>query len=535
MSFQFDSMKYAYASSRKVVFAQGGMVCASQPLVAQAGLDIIKKGGNAIDAAVAAAACLTVMEPTGCGIGSDAFALVYTNGKLHGLNASGPAPADIDVEALRREHGEKMPTYGWEPVTVPGAVAGWRALSNKFGRLPFSELMAPAIKYAAEGFPVSPIVANNWSAAFHKFSQELKRDCFKSWFSTFAQQGRAPKAGEVIRLQEHADTLRELASTDGESLYRGALADVIDSTARSHGGKLRKEDLATYTPQWVEPISTNYKGYTVHEIPPNGHGIVALMALDILSGMDIGAFGDAKTLHAQIEAMKLAFADGMYYVAEPSFMEVTTQQLLDKAYSEARRSLIGERAATPSHGNPGGGDTVYMCTADSDGNMVSYIQSNYMGFGSGIVVNGISMQNRGNNFSLNPTSRNCIAPGKRPYHTIIPGFLSKDGMPVGPFGIMGGFMQPQGHVQLIMNTIDFGMNPQEALDAPRWQWTSGNKVEIERGFCEAVSQQLVRLGHSIRIPTESTMMGRGQIIWRDSDGVLAGGTEPRTDGIIAAF
>lgn len=510
------------------------MVCASQPLAAQAGLDILKRGGNAVDAAVATAACLTVMEPTSNGIGGDSFALIWKGGKLHGLNSGGPAPSGIDVEELRKKI--VMPKYGWDAVNVPGAVAGWAELSKKLGKLPFEELLSPAIEYATEGFPVSPVISRLWDIALATYKEELHGEEFKAWFDTFAPNGCAPRAGELVRLPHHAATLRELADTKCESFYRGDIAKKIVACCERAGGAMRLADLEKYYPEWVTPISTGYKGYTVHQIPPNGHGIVALMALNIIEDMEIGSFGEADTLHKQIEAMKLAFADGHRYIADIAHMKVSIEQMLSRKYAESRRKLINEEALEPRHGDPQSHGTVYLCTADGEGNMVSYIQSNYMGFGSGIVIpnTGISMQNRSNNFSLDPASENCIAPNKKPYHTIIPGFLSKGGEAVGPFGVMGGFMQPQGHLQLVMNTVDFGMNPQEALDAPRWQWTGGKNIDLERGL-GAIGEELIRRGHGVTIPVEPFGMGRGQIIWRNNDGILSGATEPRIDGTVAGY
>ena len=537
MAFTFDALKYSYPSTRRVVYGKKGMVCTSQPLAAQAGLDILKKGGNAIDAAVATAACMTVLEPTSNGIGSDAFALVWVNDKLEGLNASGPAAMGFDLEEARAKYGDKVPARGWVPVTVPGAPSAWAELSAKYGKLPFEEVLAPAIAYAEEGYPVSPIISRLWDNAYNDFRKTFKEDYMQHWFSTFAPKGRAPKPGEVVTLPDHAKTLKELAATKGESFYRGAIADKIDAFARETGGYLRKEDLAAYRAEWVTPISTDYRGYTVSEIPPNGHGIVALMALNIAEGFTFTDRDTTDSFHKQIEAMKLAFVDGQRYVTDPRFMKVTAEQMLSKEYAAQRRALISDTAILPEHGDPACGGTIYLCTADGEGNMVSFIQSNYMGFGSGVVVpgTGIGLHNRGNNFNLDPESENCYAPGKKPYHTIIPGFLSKDGKAVGPFGVMGGFMQPQGHMQVVMNTVDFGMNPQEALDAPRWQWVGGKNIEVERAFPYAVTEQLVRMGHSVKVLPESTSMGRGQIIWRDEDGVLCGATEPRTDGTVAAW
>jgi gamma-glutamyltranspeptidase/glutathione hydrolase len=534
---EFDPLKYSYPSRRNVVYARKGMVATSQPLAAQAGLDMLKKGGNAIDAAIAAAACLTVVEPTSNGIGGDAFALVWSNGRLYGLNASGPAPMGISVKALKDAGHVTMPKTGWIPVTVPGAPSAWAALSERFGRLPLTETLAPAIEYAKEGHPVAPNVAILWDRAFKLYSNKLKGEEYKHWFETFAPGQRPPKAGETWKSPDHARTLDMIARTNARDFYQGDLADRIDSFSRKHGGYLRKEDLENYRPEWVEPVKVNYRGYDVWEIPPNGHGIVALMALNILNGFEFNERDSADTYHKQIEAMKLAFADGLEYIADPGHMKVTVEQLLSDSYAEQRRKQIGSSAILPVAGRPPEGGTVYLAAADGDGNMVSYIQSNYNGFGSGLVVpgTGISLQNRGFNFSLDESSVNCIGPGKKPYHTIIPGFMTKDGKAVGPFGVMGAFMQPQGHVQVVMNTVDFCMNPQDALDAPRWQWIEGNTVHVEHQLPNHLARALVMMGHDIRIQTESTYFGRGQIIWRTKDGSLVGGTEPRADGAIAAW
>ncbi|MBA1335042.1 MAG: Gamma-glutamyltransferase [Firmicutes bacterium] len=534
---RFDPLQYNYPSRRNIVYAGKGMVATSQPLAAQAGLEALKKGGNAIDAAIAAATCLTVVEPTSNGIGGDAFALVWTQGKLHGLNASGTAPESISVETVRNSGHREMPKFGWIPVTVPGAPSAWAALSERFGKLPLYEVLKPAIRYAAEGYPVSPNVAEMWGRAYKLYRDTLKDEKFRYWFETFAPDGKPPGPGDIWKSSGHAQTLESIAATKAESFYKGELAEKIDAFSRKYGGFLRKSDLEAYKPEWVEPISINYRGYDVWEIPPNGHGIVALIALNILKGFEFTEKETVGTYHKQIEAMKLAFADGQKYVADPKFMSVTVDELLSDKYAEERRKLIGTEALTPAAGRPAKGGTVYLAAADGEGNMVSYIQSNYMGFGSGLVVpgTGISLHNRGNNFSLEPGHDNCIAPGKKPYHTIIPGFLSKDGKPIGPFGVMGGFMQPQGHVQVIMNTIDFHLNPQDALDAPRWQWVEGRTVHIEHQFPGSIAHPLARMGHDLRLQADSTSFGRGQIIWRLDSGILVGGTEPRTDGTIAGW
>ena len=535
----YDPLFHPYPSRRSVIYAKKGMVATSQPLAAQAGLDMLKKGGNAIDAAIATAACLTVVEPTSNGIGGDAFALVWTGNKLHGLNASGPAPQKISIAELKKAGQKEMPKRGLATVNVPGIPSAWASLSAKFGRLPLTELLGPAIKYADEGFPVSPIIGRLWAEGFKTFTAE-KAEEFRHWFDLFAPDGRPPAIGEVWRSPGHAATLQSIAETKAESFYRGELAEKIDQFFKKHKGYLAKEDLAAFNAEWVDPIRINYRGFDVWEIPPNGHGLVALMALNILKGFDFSEREkeSPETYHKQIEAIKLAFADCMEYIADPRNMRVRVEDLLSEAYAAERRRLIGKEAIQPAPGRPKGSGTVYLATADSEGNMVSYIQSNYMGFGSGMVVpgTGISLHNRGHNFSFDPAHVNCLEPGKKPYHTIIPGFLSKDDEAVGPFGVMGAFIQPQGHLMVVMNTVDFNLNPQAALDAPRFQWTGGKTVEIEPLFPEYIAEALNARGHALkRAPVGATSFGRGQIIWRDKAGVLAGATEPRTDGTVAAW
>ncbi|MCD8508565.1 MAG: gamma-glutamyltransferase family protein [Bacillus sp. (in: Bacteria)] len=534
----FNSSHNPYASQRMVTYGRNGMVATSQPLAAQAGLDILKKGGNAIDAAIATAACLTVVEPTSNGIGSDAFALVWVKGELHGLNASGPAPQSISIEKLKELGLEEMPKFGLTPVTVPGAPAAWAELSKRFGKLPLAEVLAPAVEYAREGFPLSPVLAYYWERAFEGYSKVLKGEEFAPWFETFAPDGKAPKVGEMWRSEGHATTLEAIGETNGESFYRGELAEKIHEFSKKHGGYITKEDLAAFEPEWVKPISVNYKGYDVWEIPPNGQGLIALMALNMLKNDEFHSRDEVDTFHKQIEAMKLAFADGEKYITEEKEMSVTVADMLSDGYAEKRRALIGDEALPPEAGDPSAGGTVYLATADGEGNMVSFIQSNYMGFGSGIVVpgTGIALQNRGHNFSLDPNHDNALKPGKKTYHTIIPGFLTKGSEAVGPFGVMGGFMQPQGHMQVIMNTIDFGLNPQAALDAPRWQWMKGKEVHLEHSVLNHIALGLSAKGHQIQVAHQTGGFGRGQIIWRDPvTGVLAGGTESRTDGSIAVY
>lgn len=532
-----DLMSYPYASRRYVVHGKRGIVASSQYLAAQAGLDALKKGGNAIDAAVAAAACLTVVEPCSNGIGGDAFAIVFTGGKLYGLNSSGPAPVALSADKLRAMGHKSMPAFGWEAVTVPGIPAAWAALSSRFGRLTLSDSMAPAIQHAGEGYAISPVVAYGWEKAAESYRDNLPASLAKHWYDTFAPGGSSPASGEVFRLPHHAETLSEIAHTNSESFYRGTLAEKTAAFAAETGGYLTEADLAAFRPEWVQPLSVRYRGHDVWELPPNGHGMIALMALNILEGFD-PLVQKEQSLHRQIEAVKLAFADGLKYIADPAHMNVAPKKLLSPQYAAQRRKLIGERATVPYPGSFDDHGTVYLAAADQEGNMVSYIQSNYMGFGSGLVVpgTGIALHNRGANFSLDRESPNCLSPGKRPYHTIIPGFLTKDGKPVGPFGVMGGFMQPQGHVQVIVNLLDYDMNPQSALDCPRWRWDDGLCVALEESFDSELSDGLAIRGHELRRESSYTgAFGRGQIILRDDSGVLTAGTDPRADSAAAVW
>lgn len=538
MSFAFDGQKYDYPSRRRVVYAKRGMVCTSQPLAAQAGLSILQQGGNAVDAAVATAICMTVLEPTSNGLGSDAFALVWIKDKLYGLNGSGYAPNNLTAEALA-EQGvtEKIPYRGWQSVNIPGAVSAWAELHKRFGRLPFSKLCEPAIYYAEEGYPLSPLIQQLWDASVKLFEEYKDKKEFCGWFPTFAPNGKAPEVGQLVKLPDHGKTLRKIAETNGEAFYRGDVADAIAEFSKKTCGFITKEDLANYRAEWVEPLHTEYRGHEVWEIPPNGQGMTVLMALNILKGFDFAEKECADTYHKQIEAMKLAFADTMEYVTDPRYMTTKVEDMLSDEYAEARRSLIGEEALDPKPGSPFSGGTIYLCTADNEGNMVSLIQSNYKGFGSGVVVpdTGIALNDRASGFSLNPASDNYLQPWKKPYHTIIPGFLTKEGKAVGPFGVMGEYMQPQGQLQVVMDTVDFLMNPQNALDAPRWQWIEGKKVQLEDGVPTEIAEELRRRGHDITVMSDYTSFGRGQIIWRDENGILVGATEPRTDGTVAAW
>ena len=538
----FDPLLQRYPSQRYPVYARGGMVCCSVPMASAAGLEILRKGGNAMDAAVAAAAALTVTEPTANGIGSDAFALVWSerDGRLYGLNASGPAPRLASIERILSDpsvRDGKMPVSGWLPVTVPGTPGAWAALNGRFGRLTLAEDLAPAVTYAREGYPCAPNLAASWKTALEKYRKTLSGPAFDAWFHTFAPEGKAPEAGDMVFLPDHADTLRAIGATSAKSFYTGDLARAADAESRRYGGLLRYEDLAAFEPEWVEPVGTEYRGYRVCEIPPNGQGIAALMALNVLRNFDFPEKDSAETYHRQIEAMKMAFAEAFAHVTDPDRMETEVSRLLDPALGAARAKEMTDRARTWTSAVPPKSGTVYLCCADGEGNMVSFIQSNYMGFGSGIVVagTGIALQNRGADFSLDPRHINCLMPGKRTYHTIIPGFLMKDGRPVGPFGVMGGYMQPQGHVQVVMNFADFGLDPQQALDAPRWQWLRDGDVAVEPRFDRAAARELEARGHRIRYDLDPASFGRGQMIVRLDNGVLVGGTESRTDSNIACF
>ncbi len=526
-----------YSSNRSPILGARGAVATSQPLAAQAGLEMLKAGGNAVDAAIATAVALTVLEPTSNGIGGDAFALVWDGGKLHGLNASGRASANITSEIFSNRGLSDVPRLGWLPVTVPGAPSAWRDLHEKFGKLEFEALFQPAIYYAQNGFPVSPTLAQNWRRAAQVYSS-LTSPEFLPWTQTFTRNGQAPKAGEMFSLPDHAKTLELIAKTRAAAFYEGELASRIEDFAAQTGGFISRADLKAHSADWVDPINTNYRGYDVWEIPPNGQGIAALAALNILEGFELSrhARDSVDSYHLQIEAMKLAFMDARAYVADPHQNAVPMAGMLDKAYASERRKLILETALEPSAGTPPRGGTVYLCTADGDGMMVSYIQSNYAGFGSGIVIpgTGIAMQNRGANFTLEADHPNRLEPGKRPYHTIIPGFLSKDQKAIGPFGVMGGFMQPQGHVQMVVNTVDYDLNPQASLDAPRWQWLEGKQIELELQTPTHIAEGLRDRGHEITMQLEKGSFGRGQIIWRLND-VLIAASDSRTDGQALAF
>ena len=523
------SWQFPYTSQRMPVLASN-IVATSQPLAAQAGLRMLLKGGNAVDAALAAAATLTVVEPTSNGIGSDAFALVWDGTKLHGLNASGRSPAAWTPKRFAGRTA--MPNRGWDSVTVPGCVSAWRMLSERFGKLPFADLFEPAIRYAADGFLVSPTIARLWARQAPELADQ------PGFREAFMPRGRAPHPGELFRHPEQARTLTLIAETRGEAFYRGELAERMVAHAKAHGGAMTLEDLASHEADWVEPISIDYRGYRVHEIPPNGQGIACLMALGILENFDMAALPpeSPESLHLQVEAMKLAFADVHEHVADPQAMRVNPADLLDKGYLASRAKLIDRsRPGNPRFGTPRGG-TVYLTAADASGMMVSYIQSNYQGFGSGVVVpgTGISLQNRGLGFVLTEGHVNQVGPRKRPFHTIIPAFMTRGSEPVMSFGVMGGFMQAQGHLQMALRRIDHGQNPQAAIDAPRWR-VDGSAVNLEEAIPQASVEALRNLGHSVVVAERfDTDFGRAQIILKTEGGYI-GASEWRTDGQAVGF
>jgi gamma-glutamyltranspeptidase/glutathione hydrolase len=535
---------HGYPSTRLPVFARN-LVSTSHPLAAQAGLRMLLQGGNAVDAAIAAAAALTITEPVSNGLGSDAFCILWDGQRLHGLNASGTAPMAWTPDHFHRKYGADAltpPKRGIDSVTVPGAVAGWATLSERFGRLPFADLMQPAIELAERGCAVPVVVRQKWAAA----TPELQGQ--PGFAEHFLPWGRAPQVGELFKFPAAARGLRAIAESKGEAFYRGPIAQALARFAAVHGGALTEADMAAYHPEWVAPIGQDYRGHTLHEIPPNGQGIAALIALGILSNFDLAAMpvDSVAAQHLQIEAMKLAFADVYHYVAEPGAMDLSPEQMLDPAYLRGRAKLIDrQRAQDFGAGHPAQGGTVYLSAADERGMMVSFIQSNYMGFGSGMVEPqfGISLQNRGHGFNLQASpgrnTANLVAPGKRPFHTIVPAFLTKDGQPVMSYGVMGANMQPQGHVQTLVRMLDHGQHPQAACDAPRWRFDAGLHINVESAMDPSTVQGLKDLGHQTRLIDDPYQdFGAGQFIWRLGDPASEGyvaASDPRRDGMAVGF
>lgn len=513
-------------SSRRVPVCAANVVATSQPLAAQAGLETMMHGGNAVDAAVASAITLTVVEPSGNGIGSDAFALLWDGNELVGINGSGRSPAGWTRN--RFSQYDQMPAFGWDAVTVPGAVSVWAALSKRYGKLPFSVLFERAIEYAENGFQVGPKTAAMWQ----NHPSELAD--FPDFVAHFHP---APAMGQRVTRSDMVATLQDIATSNGESFYRGALAERIEQAAIENQGALRASDLATHEANWVTPISTKYRDVMAHEIPPNGQGIAALIALGVLGQFDAPPVDSADAIHLQIEAMKIGIKMAAKNVADPDFMDVATAELLEPAAIAHAANQISQNAASGQHVSlPTSRDTVYLTTGDRDGMMVSFIQSNYYGFGSGIVIpgTGISMQNRGRGFSLEPGHPNEVGPSKRPFHTIIPGFLTgKDG-PLASLGVMGGPMQPQGHVQMTTRLIDYKQNPQAASDAPRWLVHDDFSITLETGFSASVANELIGRGHAISYAEDSQPFGGAQIIFRCDDGYIAG-SDHRKEGLAVGF
>ena len=529
-----DFENFSFPSRRSNIVAHNGLVATSQPLAAQAGLAVLKAGGNAVDAAIATVATLCVVEPCSTGIGGDAFALIWLadEGKLYGLNASGPAPQDLTAELVRSQGHKTFPANGGLAVTVPGSLRGWQLALDRFGSLGLDTLLQQPIAYARDGFPVSQRISAAWERSTDKLSR--LSDSKRVWLPN----GRSPRATELFQNHEFARTLQIIANDGYDAFYLGDIGRQIAEAVQADEGVLTQDDLAAYQAEWVEPISITYRnGFTFHEIPPNGQGLTALLALNIARQFDLPAlgYGSADYYHALIEAMKLAFADAHAYIADPRQASVPIKALLSDQYTQSRYDLIQpEVALQPTPGQPQTrGDTVYLTVADGNGNMVSWIQSLYMGFGSGITAGhtGVQLQNRGANFSLEPGHPNEAAPGKRPYHTIIPGFITKDGQAWSSFGVMGGFMQPQGHLQVGVNLIDFGMDPQTALDAPRFNWLEDKRVALETAVADDIRLNLQQRGHDLWEKGKPFYYGGGQVIVRDPDsGVLIGGSEPRNDG-----
>jgi len=532
----------AFNSRRSSVHGKGGIVATSQPLATAAGLEILAKGGNAADAAVAAGAALNVTEPTSTGIGGDMFALFYSadTKRVTALNGSGRAPTKLTLDTLKKDgFAAELPPFHAHTVTVPGACAGWFDLIQKHGSLAMSEILAPAMRLASDGFPVAPITAYSWQRGAQKQlasavnGRELTID------------GRGPNAGEIFRNPGLARTFEMIARSGPSAFYQGEIAEAIVSVIKEAGGVMSTEDLASHVSTWEEPISVTYRGYRVFECPPNGQGITALIALNILEGFDLAALESLslESLHVMIEAMRLAFADSRWYVADPKFLNIPMQELLSKAYADERRKLIDLKRATidQHHGTPtNSSNTVYLSVVDKFGNACSFINSNYWGFRTGIVPKGFgfTLQNRGHNFSLIPNHPNALAPGKRPYHTIIPAMVTReaDDSLYASYGVMGGFMQPQGHVQVLSALVDKGLDPQAALDLPRFCIDvdeAGGDVAIEDGISNETMAQLEKMGHPVYSVSgyERALFGRGQVILRDpGTGALQAGSDPRADG-----
>ena len=549
-AFAADRITGRAFATRSEVFAQHGMVATSQPLATQIGLDILKRGGTAVDAAIAANAALGLMEPTGNGMGGDLFAIVWDakTAKLYGYNGSGRSPKSLSLAWFKQNGHAKIPSYGPLPVTTPGAVDGWFALHDRFGRLPMKDVLAPAIGYAREGFPLSELIAHYWQLSVPRLGK------YPGFSEQFTIDGHAPAKGEIWKNPNLARTLETIAKGGRDAFYKGAIAHTIADYMKANGGFLSYEDLAAHQGQWVEPVSTNYRGYDVWELPPNGQGIAALQMLNILEGYDLRSygFGSAEHIHLFVEAKKLAFADRAKFYADPDFVRAPVAQLISKEYANERRKLIAMDKAADQVAAGGlklGGDTIYLTTADRWGNMVSLIQSNYRGMGSGMTPPGLGfiLQDRGEMFVLKEGHANTFAPGKRPFHTIIPAFVTREGKPWLSFGVMGGDTQPQAHALIVSNLIDFGMNLQEAGDAPRIlhdgstspegqvdEMTDGGAIQLETGFDYATVRALMRMGHKVEF-ANGIYGGYQAIGWDEKNKVYIGASEGRKDGQAAGY
>jgi len=534
-------------TTRSEVIAQNGMAATSHPLATQVAVDILKMGGTAVDAAIAANAVLGLMEPTGCGVGGDLFAIVWDakTQKLYGLNASGRSPKSLTLDYFRGKGIERIPSFGPLPVTVPGAVDGWFELHSKFGKLPMVTILNPAINYAREGFPVTELIAFYLERSVRVLGK------YPNFKETYLPNGKMPAKGDIFKNPDLANTYEIIANEGRDAFYKGEIAQAIASYIKEQGGFLSYEDFESHKSEWVEPVSTNYRGYDIWELPPNGQGIAALQILNILEGFDIASmgFGSEQYLHHFVEAKKLAFEDRAHYYADPQTEKVPVEKLISKEYAAERRKLINpEKAARRIEpGNMDTPSTIYLTVADKEGNMVSLIQSNYRGMGSGMTPYGLGfvLQDRGEAFNLEEGFLNTYAPGKRPFHTIIPAFITKDGKPYVSFGVMGGAMQPQGHAQIVINLIDFGMNLQEAGDAPRIQhdgsseptgeiMTNGGIVLLESGFSWEVIRELMKKGHKVQWDLGS-YGGYQAIMWDENNGVYYGASESRKDGQAAGW
>ena len=542
--FSYDRITGLPFASRSEVIAENGMAATSHPLATQTAIDVLKEGGNAIDAAIAANAVLGLVEPTGCGIGGDLFAIVWDakTKKLYGLNSSGPAPKDMNIDFIKNQGLDKIPAYGPLPVTVPGAVAGWVALHKKFGSADFNGIFNNAISYAENGFPVSELVAYYLEGSANRFKN------YPNFSNVWMKNGRTPDKGEIFTNKELATTYKKIASSYGQDFYSGDIAKSIADFIQSQGGLLTIKDLANFEPEWIEPVSSNYRGYDIWELPPNGQGIAALQILNILENFNISSMelDSAEYIHLFTEAKKLAYEDRAKYYADPNFSDVPTSELISENYASIRTKLINKnKAATRFDAGLEDGDTIYLTVADKFGNMVSLIQSNYRGMGSGMVPKdlGFMLQDRGEMFSLNPNHKNSLVGGKRPFHTIIPAFITKDDMPFISFGLMGGAMQPQGHAQVVINLIDFNMNLQEAGDAPRIRHVGssqptgeimldGGYISLESGFSDQTRQELLNKGHKLKY--DKGGFGGYQAIML-KDGVYYGASESRKDGQASGY